>query len=132
MSETFFGQWKLRGKSGESQFLERFVISDSDGSDGIFELADDGTPVDLAVSGNEWTIQFQARLESTDWFSYDPDRTTRFVPNQGLTVVLAIAAPVKPGGGLVFAHPLVVQLVSCDPALSPPIGTNPFDFSLPK
>ena len=131
MAETFFGTWKLHGTSGQSQFFERFVVSRSDAADGVYELADDGTPIDLAVRGSEWTIQFQARLESTEWFSYDPDRGTRFVLQQGFTVVLATPPPIKPSG-LVFAHPLVVQLVSLDPTLSPPIDPNPFDFSLPK
>jgi hypothetical protein len=131
MGETFFGRWHVLGRSELSFFFERFIVSGSENADGTFELADDGTPINLDVSGSEWKIQFEARLESTDWFPYDPDRATRFVLHQGLTVVLATPAPIKPSG-LVFAHRLVVECISLDPTLSPPMSPNPFDFSLPK
>jgi len=129
--ETFFGPWQLRATTEESHFFERFVIAGSDAADGIYEPDRGGTPVDLAVTGQEWTIDLQARFEQGEWFSYDPVRTTRLVPQQGLTVWLASDRITEPRAN-VFAHLLVVQVVSRDPVLSPPATPNPFDFSVPK
>jgi len=53
------------------------------------------------------------------------------VPQQGLTVWLASDTIHEPTAN-VFAHLLVVQAISTDLTLSPPLVPNPFDFSLPK
>lgn len=128
---TFFGPWRLRASVEPSQFFERFVIAGSDAADGIFEPVEDGPPVELDVSGGRWTIDVQARFQEGDWFSYEPVRSTRFVPQQGLTMWLTGEVISEPDAS-VFAHLLVVRLVSTDPILSPPMIPNPFDFSLPK
>ena len=129
--QTFFGSWQLRAATEESNFFERFVITGSAAADGIFEPSRDGTPIELSVAGDEWAIDLQARFQEGEWFSYDPVRTTTFVPSQGLTVRLASDTIHEPTA-FVFAHLLVVHLVSTDPSLSPPMLPNPFDFSLPK
>lgn len=132
MPETFFGPWQLRGTTAQSQFSERFVLAGAGGADGIYEPDEGGAPTLLSVTGDEWTIDFQARFGlSGEWFSYEPTRTTRFVPHQGLTVHLASILITKPGGD-VLNHLLVVRCISTDPALSPPLTPNPFDFSLPE
>lgn len=131
MPQPLFGRWQLRASSGPSQISGRFIIVGSDNSDGTYEPADDGMPIHLDVTGTEWAIEFQARFSSSEWEPYEPERTTRFLQHQGLTVVFATPPPIKPGG-LVFANLLVVHCVSKDPVLSPPMSPNPFDFSLPK
>jgi hypothetical protein len=132
MPQKLFGRWLLRASSGPSHITGRFIIIGSDSGDGVFEPAEDGTPINLDVTGVEWAIEFQSRFSSGDWEPYEPDRATRFVPQQGLTVVFATPPPVKPSGAFVFANLLVVHCLSKDPTLSPPISPNPFDFSLPK
>jgi len=129
--ETFFGPWQLRAATEESHFFERFVITGSVGADGDYEPGRDGTPIELFVTGEEWSIYLQARFEQGEWFSYDAVRTTKFVPQQGLTVWLASDTIHEPTAN-VFAHLLVVQAISTDPTLSPPMVPNPFDFSVPK
>jgi hypothetical protein len=130
--EAFFGPWLLEATTAESVFFERFVIAGTDGVDGIYEPDENGTPTQLSVTGEEWTIDLQARFgEEGDWFSYEPVRTTRFVPHEGLMVWLGSELPIEPSGD-VFAHLLVLRCVSTDPALNPPLTPNPFDFTLPK
>ena len=132
MAETFFGPWHLTATTQEGQFTEFFVITGSDSSDGLYEPADNGTPFSTTVTGDEWTIEFQATFGSnSEMFAYDPARGTRTLPQQGLTVQLASPRIDKPSGD-VFAHLLVVELVSQDPQLSPPWVPPPFDFTVPK
>ncbi len=130
--QTFFGHWAIRVTNFESFFSERFEILGSNGADGIYVPPDDGTPVDFAVDGAEWAIQFQAKFSDGDWFPYDADRATAVVHPDGLTVTLAIE-PLEepPGGGLVINHHMTARLVSLDPELNPPWPTIPVDFSLP-
>jgi hypothetical protein len=133
VTQRFFGPWLIRAKTEPSHFFERFVIASSDAADGVYELADQAPPLDLSVTGSEWTIGFEARLESTDWFPYDPVRSTRFDPDHGLVVTLSTEMVIKPEDGFdVFAHLMTVRLRSTDPVLSPSHTPNPFNFSLPK
>jgi hypothetical protein len=128
--QTFFGPWQLRATTEESHFFERFVITGSAGADGVYEPDRGGAPTQIAVAGEAWAIDFQARFQEGEWFSYDPVRTTRFVPAQGLTVWLT-GDEIHEPDAFVFAHLLAVQCVSTDPTLSPPMIPNPFDFSVP-
>jgi hypothetical protein len=126
----FFGPWDCTMTNQEGHFLERFEIVGSNGADGMYIPAGDGTPFDFHVEGSAWTVDFQAKLGDEDWFSYDPVRTTAIVSPQGLTVTLASEQIVLPGA-MVFNHHLVLRCVSTDPALNPPEPFIPWDFSLP-
>lgn len=131
--QTFFGPWSLRVTNEEGFFSERFEIAGSAGTDGRFFPPDDGTPLDLAVDGPQWTLDFQAKIGEEEWFSYDPDRTTEIINPQGLTVTLAIEPIVKPSlaGAIVFNHHMRARLVSQDPDLNPPWPAIPIDLTLP-
>jgi len=131
--QTFFGPWSIRVTNEEGFFSERFEILGSFGADGIYDPPRDGTPIDLAVDGPEWTVDFQAKLGDEDWFSYDPDRTTEIVHPEGLTVTLAIEPIAEPhlNEALVISHTMAARLVSQDPELNPPWPNIPVDFSLP-
>ncbi len=128
--QSFFGPWSLRATTQQGFFSERFEIVGSDGLDGIFFPDEDGTPLELAVTGASWTLDLQAKLSDSDWFSYDAARTTAIIPPQGLTVTLA-SEQIEEPTGLVLNHLLVVQCVSDDPTINPPWPTIPVDFSLP-
>lgn len=128
--QHFFGPWDLSVTNQQGHFSERFEIVGSDGADGMYVPADDGTPFDFHVEGAAWTVDFQGKLRDTDWFSYEPDRTTAIISPQGLTVTLAVEPIVFPGA-MIFNHHMVLRCVSTDPALNPPIPVPPWDFTLP-
>ncbi len=127
---AFFGPWALTASAEEGFFEERFVITGSAGSDGIFHVPGDGSPVALSVDGARWVVDFQARFGEQDWFSYDPLRGTAIVAPHGLTVTLFSEQLSEPGG-LVFNHSLVMGLVSLDPTINPPLPQIPVDITLP-
>jgi hypothetical protein len=128
---AFFGPWSLTATAHEGFFAERFVISGSGASDGIFHVTDDGSPVALFVDGSRWLVEFQSRFGDEDWFSYDPMRSTVLAAPDGLTVTLFSEQIVLPGA-MVFNHSLVMRLVSQDPEINPPWPQIPVDFTLPK
>lgn len=130
--QTFYGPWSMRVTNQEGFFSERFEILGSNGSDGLYIPADDGTPFDFDADGAQWTVDFQAKIGDEDWFSYEPDRATAVIPPQGLTVTLKIEPLIEPGGeALVFNHHMVLTCISTDPELNPPWPVIPVDFSLP-
>jgi hypothetical protein len=131
MTVTFYGPWSLTAYCDEGFFTEYFTIAGSDSSDGLYEPADDGSPYSTTVTGEEWTIQFQASLQDDELIDYEPDRGDGFFPSVGRFTVLAPPHVTEPTGtGFVISHTLDVQLTSDDPLLSPP-WQKPPDFTIP-
>lgn len=133
MKHTFFGPWQIHATVSDDAPREALEIAGSSGSDGFHELPP-GTSLDLAVDGEEWTIELWAQFpfEVPEWFTYEGVRTTRHIPPQGLTTRLAVSEE----GVTLFFGPFVVTLVlTCicmDPVINPMMPPNPFDFSLPE
>jgi hypothetical protein len=132
MTQAFFGPWRVLATKTEGP-REGFEIAGSANADGFHELQDE-TTLELAVDGAEWTIEMMALFpfEAAEWFPYDAVRTTRYIQPQGLTTRLAITEE----GVTLFFGPfvltLVLQCVSMDPVINPPMSPNPFDFTLPE
>ena len=133
MTQVFYGPWRVMATKTEGGPREGFQITGSANADGLHELQA-GVPLDLAVDGTEWTIELMALFpfEAAEWFPYDEVRTTRYIQPQGLTTRLAITEE----GVTLFFGPfvltLVLQCVSMDPVINPPMPPNPFDFTLPE
>jgi hypothetical protein len=131
MAVTFYGPWSLTARCYPNYFYtEYFEITGSDSSDGLYEPADNGTPYSTTVTGQEWTIQFQAHLYEAPAglrFDYEPARGDGVFPVIGRFTVLAVPEPTEPN--VVARHMLDVQLESLDPLLSPP-WERPFDFTV--
>jgi hypothetical protein len=136
MAEIFYGPWQLEATNAESNLRGRFTVIGSDGTDGTYEPNLDGTPLQLSVSGPQWSILVEARTTYEDWFEYTLARASGMTP-AGLGVRLASQTLTVPGGGaLIFAVQLVIVGVSSDPELTPPSAPfpvpYPYDFTLPE
>lgn len=125
MAETFFGPWRVVFERHNLYYRERFVISGSDNADGEYEgyLGIPVVPIDITVSGAEWTIDLQlvGGPALPEWQSFDVVRVTQFVAPEGLTVRLTTQY-----------HNMTVLCISMDPDINPIPTPNPFDFTIPE
>ncbi|EJR27960.1 MULTISPECIES: hypothetical protein [Bacillus cereus group] len=123
MAETFFGPWNITLDLIDSHFHPSIFISRSENSDGRYHVKF-GDTLDLAVQGEEWTIQI-------DWFSSSQQqyltcnvhRVTNFIVGKGLIVEL----------GAIMEDYFILSMVctSTDPETNPIPSNNPYNFTLP-
>ncbi|MGB7069967.1 MAG: hypothetical protein WBD22_10785 [Pyrinomonadaceae bacterium] len=129
MATTFYGPWHVVLGLVNSHFSQRFIISGSDNSDGIYPVAFGNTLV-LAIQGGKWQIEVQ-------YFPFDPGSTwqpsdvresMKFVPGEGLILQLDGAArpPVLINPKF---HNLALTCTSMDPEINPIPTANPYDFT---
>jgi hypothetical protein len=133
MTQTFSGTWLLTATTRAGFYRDSFDITYSDNADGTYEPAGDGTPYVLTVTGQAWTVDFNATAGPGPELSpYDPYRATRTVPGQGLTVTFTGPPDLYYGGPpwVIFGHHLDLELVSQDPHLAPPWEPAPFQFTI--
>jgi len=132
MKETFFGPWRVVVTEIDPVPRQAFQIDGSDNADGFYEPAAGG-PTDISVSGAEWTIELWALLpfQGADWFTFDPNRTTRYLQPEGLTVRLNFG-----GDRVLLLGPFelrqTIRCISMDPDINPTLPPNPFDFTIPR
>jgi hypothetical protein len=132
MAHKFFGPWRVVVKEFDPIPPQGFVISGSDDADGFY-VPKQGVPMDIAVSGAEWTIDLQVLMpfEPMRWTSFEGIQTTRFVAPEGLTVRLNHG-----GDKVLFLGPFILSMtllcISMDPDINPIPILNPFDFTAPE
>lgn len=130
MAQKFYGPWQLTLAAGDPEptVFQRFVISGSENADGSHSPLLGG-PLELPVSGAEWTVELQT-YEDEAWQADRVHRATAFDPSNGLIVTLASLHP----GGSWWSGPepgLTVSCVSKDPAINPIATGTSYDFTIP-
>jgi hypothetical protein len=132
MAEQFSGPWIVQVHSKEAAFSERFVITGSLASDGIYP--GDVTTPPVAVDGQAWVIRFEWNDNAgSGWLPSDVRRTVaQYTLADGLVVFLGADDNLPPLRDLDY-NDLVLRCRSTDPAVNPWSGSpNLPDFSLPR
>lgn len=147
MAETFYGPWRVvldwqivptdvidlpqQGFVVFDDLPEQgFVVAGSDNADQRY-VREIGSPLDLDVTGTEWTIDLQILwpLSSTArWSSVPVRRIMTFLPPEGLIVGLNLA----PGVIAPFLLGMKLICTSTDPEINPIPSGNPYDFTIPE
>ena len=125
MTETFYGPWSIVviSNANPADFWERFFITGSDASDGVYA----GVPgvVLAAVSGSAWTIAIETRVPLLpNWLPTKARRSANYTIQGGLLVHL-----VSDDDSSLTNMVLVCR--SLDPMLNPMQPTaNPYSFTI--
>ncbi|MDQ3756232.1 MAG: hypothetical protein M3394_00035 [Actinomycetota bacterium] len=128
---TFFGPWEVTVFSKEAWFDERFVISGSDASDGVYPGVAGTGPG--AVTGARWTVAFEWNdKESSGWQPSGVRRFPTYTVDDALVITLGVDDNYEHLRDGDFDD-LVVTCKSLNPQHAPlhPIN-NPYDFTLPR
>jgi hypothetical protein len=128
MPEVFYGPWSVRVLDSHFPQRQRFEISGSDASDGVYAGTPDST---VRVSGAQWTLTISSRDNDT-WRASALRRTSASFTNTEGLVVWVGADDSPPGPVHLDYDDMIVVLHSEDPALSPrQPWINPYDFTIP-
>jgi len=130
MAETFYGPWRVVLLSANSHFAQQLVVSDSDNADGEYAIAF-GQTLDLAVQGEQWTLQTQFfPFGGPAWKDGAMRAVSRFDLDTGLLVQIDAASRPPGGAGGTFTNASLL-CSSLDPETNPLPGGIPPDFTLP-
>ncbi len=130
MTEIFFGDWALRCNQLNWDWGQRFIISGSRKSDGIYPGIP-GTEI-AKVSGKRWSIQLEWNMG--DGLGWQPSSTKRFpayIPGEGLVIQIGC----NNGNEVVRGTDYIDFVVDCknlDESINPkPTGIT-YDFTIPQ
>jgi hypothetical protein len=129
MPEVFYGRWSVRVLDSHFPQRQRFEISGSDASDGVYPGTPDST---VSVTGAQWTLAM-SRRENDAWRASALRRNSAgFTNSEGL--VVWVGADDGPLGTADLDYDdMILVLHSEDPALSPrKPWINPYDFTIPS
>jgi hypothetical protein len=131
MTQTFHGTWSIQVSEIHAGFAQRFIISGSAGSDGIYPGVV-GTLLPQ-VSGSQWTVRMEWNDNvSSGWQPSDVRRSASYTVQHGLVVLLG-ADDGFPANRDHDYNDMILSCVNLEPEVNPfPPGPPPFDFSLPK
>ncbi len=131
MTEIFYGTWSIRVSVIRAGYAQRFIISGSAGSDGVYPgIVGSTLP---QVTGSQWTVTMEWNDNAgSGWLPSEVRRSASYTVQDGLVVQLGADDGNAPGRDFDFDD-LVLVCVNLDPDINPfPPGPPPFDFSLPK
>ncbi len=127
MTEVFYGEWAVAVVSHERAYDQRFTITGSDASDGVYLVSTTGSdPPPVNVFGARWTLTIEWDSPASGWLESDVRRTPTYTAQDGL--VINLGADVSFEGDY---DELVLSCRSLDPPLNPrrPV-VNPYDFTV--
>lgn len=127
MTEVFSGPWSVEVVRKHADFSERFVISGSDGSDGLYDAVP-GFRID--VTGDTWRLDLEWNDNAgSGWRRSAVRRSAENTIGRGLVVTLGADDNVE----ALRDHDLDDVILGCrslDPALDAPVNDPPLDFSI--
>lgn len=151
MTETLYGHWWLEVEFGGTNSGERFTITGSDSSDGVYDKRPLSVGIGTApglVSGVAWTITFEfspfgflgigqiGPFVMGDWYQSGIVRSATYTLKEYLVMTLTADYPTRPNYAARPDHGqqgLVITCISLDPSLRPGLPVvAPFDFTLPR
>jgi len=127
VTEVFYGEWAVAVVSHERAYDQRFTITGSDASDGVYLVSTTGSdPPPVNVFGAQWTLTIEWDSPASGWLESDVRRTPTYTAQDGL--VINLGADVSFEGDY---DELVLSCRSLDPPLNPrrPV-VNPYDFTV--
>ncbi len=128
--EVFYGDWLLQVTKKNADFSQRFRITGSNSSDGIY-YGITGTVVQ--VSGEKWGVVMEWNDgASSGWQSSAMKQMVTFTVADGLVKVLGADDNILSARDNDFDD-LIITCKSLDPSLNPllPVGI-PFEFTYPE
>lgn len=130
MTHTFYGQWTITVGVIRAGYAQRFIVSGSSGSDGIYPGVV-GTIV--PVAGQRWTVAMEWNDNAgSGWQPSDVRKSAWATVREGLVVQLS-GDDGPPGNQDHDYDDLILICVNRDPNINPyPPGPPPYDFSLPR
>ena len=131
MAETFYGDWTLEvdGWALFDGVHERFILEGSSSSNGAHPLLVETVLPPIAVSGNPWTIRFEADGGS-GWQPYEVARlSAEYTLKDGLVVYIGPRMPQS--WNLLSPWPKRLRCTNQTPSLNPWLPfTNPYSFTV--
>ncbi len=130
MVETFFGDWSIEVQSAVAAFSQRFTITGSVGSDGVY-LGTPGNRINR-VSGQGWrlTMQWDDTIGS-GWQASAVKRSASFSITDGMILTLGADDNFPPLRDFDY-NDMILVCKYLNPVVNPAPIPNPYDFTIPE